>query len=82
MNLNKNKNLLPGKGGESTHFKLVIKAYLMYTDENQDELLGLRQYLLFYRELKSETWDLTYSCGMCGYRVQIQLELRAEYLRK
>jgi hypothetical protein len=34
------KNLLPGRGGESTHFKLVIKAYLMYTDENQDELLG------------------------------------------
>ena len=65
-----------------THFKLVIKAYLMYTDENQDELLGQRQYLLYYRKLKSETWDLTYGCGMCGYRVQIQLELRAEYLRK
>ena len=65
-----------------THFKLVIKAYLMYTDENQDELLRQRQYLFYYRKLNSETWDLTYGCGMCGYRVQIQLELRAEYLRK
>jgi len=65
-----------------THFTLVIKAYLMYTDENQDELLGQRQYLLYYRKLKSEIWDLTYGCGMCGYRVQIQLELRAEYRRK
>ena len=46
-----------------THFTLVIKAYLMYTDENQDELLGQRQYLLYYRKLKSETWDLTYGCS-------------------
>ena len=46
-----------------THFTFVIKAYLMYTDENQDELLRQRQYLLYYRKLKSETWDLTYGCS-------------------